>query len=169
MQVAQRNIRTPANENAIISAMECVAWRNSLYLPHHCSRSAHLFPHDRPYGCNSADGYDINTLRISSLYVKFCGQTKHFWNVRVCSTSTRVTSEDGRHNPNAIRERGYQVRFKVSVWSAIVRDIFVGPSLLPVRFTAQQCRGSWETVLSGLPENVPLASGQRLWFLHDRF
>jgi hypothetical protein len=73
-----------------------------------------VFPDDRPYGCNSADGYDVNTLRMSKFYVKFCGQTKHFSHVRVCSSSTRFTSGGGWHNPNAIRERGYLVRFRVN-------------------------------------------------------
>jgi hypothetical protein len=36
-----------------------------------------------------------------------------------------------RDNPYAIRERGHQVRFRVSVWAGTVGDIFVGPHLIP--------------------------------------
>jgi hypothetical protein len=72
-----------------------------------------------------------------------------------------------RDNPHAIRERGYQVRFIVSVWAGIVGDIVVGPYLLPDKLTAQQYRDFLETVLPGLLQDVPLAVRQRLWFQHD--
>jgi hypothetical protein len=45
-----------------------------------------------------------------------------------------------RDNPHAIRERGYQFRFSVSVWAGIVGDIVMGPYLLPDRLTAQRYR-----------------------------
>jgi hypothetical protein len=38
-----------------------------------------------------------------------------------------------RDNPHAIRERGYQVRFSVSVWAGILGNIVVGPYLLSDR------------------------------------
>jgi hypothetical protein len=81
---------TQANENVIIPAIECETWRNSRHigrelglsqprvleilhdaelLPHHYSRSAHLFPDDRPYVCNFADGY-INTLPMNELVLR---------------------------------------------------------------------------------------------------
>jgi hypothetical protein len=72
-----------------------------------------------------------------------------------------------RDNPHAMRERGYQVRFSVSIWAGIVGDIVVGPYLLPDRLTAQRYRDFLETVLPGLLEDVPLAVRQRLWFQHD--
>jgi hypothetical protein len=72
-----------------------------------------------------------------------------------------------RDNPHAIHERGYQVRFSVSVWAGTVGDIVVGPYLLPDRLTAQRYRDFLETVLLGLLEDVPLAVRQRLWFQHD--
>jgi hypothetical protein len=72
-----------------------------------------------------------------------------------------------RDNPHGVRERGYQVRFSVSVWARIVGDIVVGPCLLPDRLTAQRYRDFLETVLAGLLEDVPLAVSQRLWFQHN--
>jgi hypothetical protein len=61
---------------------------------------------------------------------------------------------------HAICERGYQVRFSVSIWAGIVGDIVVGPYLL----MAQWCHDFLETLLSGLPEDVPPAVKQGLWF-----
>jgi hypothetical protein len=71
-----------------------------------------------------------------------------------------------RDNPHAIRERGYQVRFSISVWAGIVGDIVVGPYLLPDRLTAQRYRDFLETLLPGLLESVPLAVTQT-WFQQD--
>jgi hypothetical protein len=67
-------------------------------------------------------------------------------------------------NPHAIRERGYQVHFSVSVWAGIVGYVVVGPYLLPDRLTPQRYRDFLETVLSGLLEYVSLVVRQRLWF-----
>jgi hypothetical protein len=178
MQVAQRNMPTQANENAIIPATECEAWRNSRdigwelglsqprvleilhdaeLLPHHYSRSADLFPD----GCNSADNY-INTLRVSSFYLKFCGQTKHFSHVRVSPLETK----------GIILMLFANVGIK-SVSGSIARDTVVGPSLLPDKFTSRQCRdffgncstgAAWrcasslevEIVISGWPSSSAL-------------
>jgi hypothetical protein len=60
-------------------------------------------------------------------------------------------------NPHAIRERGYQDRFSVSVWAGIVVDIVVSPDLISDRLNAQRNRYFLETVLPGLLEDVPLA------------
>jgi hypothetical protein len=46
------------------------------------------------YGCNFANDY-INTLRISSCYITFCGQRKHVFRLRVWSTSTTVACGHG--------------------------------------------------------------------------
>jgi hypothetical protein len=74
-------------------------------------------------------GYDINTVLISSLYVTFCGQTKHVLGVRVCSTFTSHLWARG--NPHAIHECEYEVRFSFSIWAGIIGDIVVVPYLLP--------------------------------------
>jgi hypothetical protein len=69
-------------------------------------------------------------------------------------------------NPHVIRERGNQVHFRVSIWARNIKDIVVGPCLLPDRVTAQRYRDSLGTVQPGLLEDVPLAVRQRLWFQH---
>jgi hypothetical protein len=98
--------------------------------------------------------------------------TQHSWTDEACFTREGVFNVHyghlrARDNHHAIRERGYQARFSVSVWADIVGDIVVGPYLLPDRLIAQRYRDFLETVLPGLLENVPLAVRQRLWFQHD--
>jgi hypothetical protein len=78
------------------------------------------------WGCSFAKGYDM-TLRMRSMHTTFCGQTMSVLRVRVCSTSTAVTS--ARDNLHTIRKRRYQVR--VSVWAGIVGDIVLDPYLPP--------------------------------------
>jgi hypothetical protein len=77
------------------------------------------------------------------------------WTDEACFTREGVFNVLNSHfwaqdNPHVIRERGYQVRFSVSVWAGIVRNIVVGPYLLPDRLTAQRYRDFLETVLPGL-------------------
>jgi hypothetical protein len=62
---------------------------------------------------------------------------------------------------------GIQVRFSVSNWPGIVKDIVMGPYLLLDTLTAQQYRYFLETVLPWLLKDVPLDVRQRLWFLHN--
>jgi hypothetical protein len=60
---------------------------------HTTTRGAHIcFQTIVLYGCSFTDCYDINTLRMSSFFRTFCGQTKRVLRLRVCSTSTTVTS-----------------------------------------------------------------------------
>jgi hypothetical protein len=98
---------------------------------------------------------------------------KILWRDEACFTREGVFNVHNSHlwardNPHAIRERGYQVRFNVSVWVGIVGDIVVVPYLLlPDRLTAQGYRDFLEIVLPRLLEDVPLAVRQRLWFQHD--
>jgi hypothetical protein len=108
-----RTVRPPANEDAIISDLEREPWRSShenwdypnrgsskyfitINCIHATTRGAHIcFQTVVLYGCNFANGYDINTLQTSSFYATFCGQTTRVLRVRVCSTSTTVISGYG--------------------------------------------------------------------------
>jgi hypothetical protein len=106
-----RTARTPTNEDATTAAVEREPWRSSCDIarklglsqprvlevlhddqlhPYYDSRSAHVSRR-----CNFVNGYDINTLRMSSFYITFCGQTKRVLRVRVRSASTTVTSGHG--------------------------------------------------------------------------
>jgi hypothetical protein len=44
------------------------------------------------YGCSFFNYNEINTLPMNSSYTTFCGETKHVLHVRVCSTSTSISS-----------------------------------------------------------------------------
>jgi hypothetical protein len=97
---------TPANEDAKIAAME----RMPLGSSHDIARKLGSHPralevlHDDqldPYiclqtiaffGCNSANGYDSNTVWMRSFCITSSGNTRHVLRVRVCSASTTVTS-----------------------------------------------------------------------------
>jgi hypothetical protein len=116
------------------------------------------------YGCSFTNGYDVNTLRISSFSQHSVDRRRVF--TREGLFSVHNSHLWARDNPHAIRERGYRVRFSVSLWAGIVGDIVVGSYLLPDRLTDQRYRDCLETVLPGLTEGVPLALRQRLWF-HD--
>jgi hypothetical protein len=61
-------------------------------------------------------------------------------------------------NPQAICKCGYQVCFSVSVWTGITGDMAMGPCTLPDN------HDFLEIVPPELPEDVPLAVRQRLWF-----
>jgi hypothetical protein len=58
------------------------------------------------YGCNFANGYDINSLRMSSFYTTFCGQTKRVLRMRDV-VNVHKSHLWARDNPHAIREGGY--------------------------------------------------------------
>jgi hypothetical protein len=111
-----RTVQTPANEDDIITVVEREPWRSSrdiarelglsqqrvlevlhddqLHPYHYCGANI-CFQTIVLYRCNFANRYDINTLRMSSFYTTFCGQRKRDLRVRVCSTSTAVTSGHG--------------------------------------------------------------------------
>jgi hypothetical protein len=92
------SVRTPANEESITAVLEPEPWRSSriiareLGLSHPRALEAHIsFQTVALYGCRFANAYDISTLRISSSYKTFCGQTKLVLRVRVCSMPTTIT------------------------------------------------------------------------------
>jgi hypothetical protein len=63
--------------------------------PYQCSQNARLFPDDLPPKMQFDNSYDINTLWMSSFYIIFCGQMQHPVCMRMCSSSTTVTSVHG--------------------------------------------------------------------------
>jgi hypothetical protein len=73
-----------------------------------------------------ADGTssDVNTLRMSSFCVTFCGRAGH---VYVWGHSCHFW---GRDNPHVIHEWECQVRFRVSIWAGIIGGIVMDPYLL---------------------------------------
>jgi hypothetical protein len=130
--------------------------------PYHCSRRAHLFSDDHPLlmqFCEWLHQHAANELFLHNI----------LWTDEACFTREGLFNVHvlARNNPHAVSERGYQVRFSLSVWAGIVGIIVVGPYLLPDKLTAQRYRDILETVLPGLFEDVPLAVRQRTWFQQD--
>jgi hypothetical protein len=70
------------------------------------------------------------------------------------------------NNPRVLCKNGYQAHFSISGWAGVIRDIVVGPYLLPDGLTAQY-HVFLENVVPGLLDDVPLAVRQMLWFQHD--
>jgi hypothetical protein len=66
------------------------------------------------------------------------------------------------NNPRTPRKHGYQAHFSISGWAGIIRDIVMGPYLLPDGLTAQY-HVFLENVVPGLLGDVPLAVRQ-MWF-----
>lgn len=109
------------------------------------------------HGCNYANGYDDDTLRMGFSHTVFCGETKRALH----------EGEDEVHNSHQWAWDSLRaIHCNVSVWDGLVVYIVAGPFLLPDRLTAQQYRGFLETVLTGLLQDVPLAVRQILWVQH---
>jgi hypothetical protein len=88
-----------------------------------------------------------------------------------CFTRECVFNIHGSHfwardNPCAIHERGYQVRFGVSIWALIVRDISRGPLFATWQADCWQISWFFKPFYLGSAWVVLLAVEQ-LWFQHD--
>lgn len=84
---------------------------------------------------NFANNYN-NMVHMNSFNTKFGGQTKYVLRVRVCLVSKTVLW--AMDNLYYVREWGYRIDFSVNVWSGTVKDIVVGPCILPDGQTAQR-------------------------------
>jgi hypothetical protein len=111
-------------------------------------------------------GWDISTLRMSSVYTTLCGQTKHGLRLRVYSTSTAVTFGH-RIILTISEELGIKSASALVFGAGIVDDVVMGTYLVPDKLSAPWHRDFLRTVLPGLLEVVTLAARQRLWFQQD--
>jgi hypothetical protein len=128
-QESWRSSRDIARELGLSQLRVLEVLHNDQLYPYHYFRSAHLFPDNH------------------SLWMQFWEWLRHqhaadelflqiLWTDEACFTREGVLNVYNSHlwaqdNPHAIRERGYEVRFSVSVWAGIIGDIVVGPNLLP--------------------------------------
>lgn len=113
--------------------------------PYQYSRSAHLFP-DCP-------------LWMSSLYIAFCGQTKHVLLLSVCLAPTALTSWS---YPRTWVSSPSQRQCLAGMDGTVI----VGHHLLPDRLTAQRCHDFLEIIPLRLRKCEPLAVRQTLLFQH---
>ena len=150
MQINRQVIRIPAIEYAIIAAVKrelCsssgdIAWElgllhrriidvfhHDLLHPYYFFRGTHICLQPIFHRASSlANGY-VSTLRMSSFH------TSQIVIVRLVSLT--VTPRQGWSSPYS--RAGYQVYFSISVWADIVRDIAMGPYVLPHMVTVQRC------------------------------
>jgi ferric iron reductase protein FhuF len=74
-----------------------------------------------------------------------------------CAIKAQNSHLWARYSPHDLQQRVDRVRFVISVWAEIIAAIVVSPYLLPNRLTAQRYRDFVESVLTELPEDVPLS------------
>jgi hypothetical protein len=118
------------------------------------------------YWCNYVNGYNINTLRINSFYITFCGQMIHVLCVRACSTFTTVTSG---HRIILIPSVNMGIKSaSASAFRLESSGTLLWARLLLDRLEAQRYRDFLKTTPPRLLEDVPLTVRHRLWFQHDR-
>ncbi|KMQ92230.1 hypothetical protein RF55_7819 [Lasius niger] len=70
-------------------------------------------------------------------------------------------------NPHEVCEDRFQHQFSLNVWVGIVGDWLIGPVFLPRRLTAEAYRNFLEHSLPALLEEIPLATRNVIWFMHD--
>ena len=89
-----------------------------------------------------------------------------------CFTRNGILNVHNSHtwaveNPHTTRHTYHQQRFSINVWAGIVGDFLIGPYLLPARLGGSEYLHFLSTVLNQLLEDVPLATRQRMRFMHD--
>lgn len=70
-------------------------------------------------------------------------------------------------NPFLIRERSFQVRWKLNIWAGIVGNEIIGPCVLPNRVGGNDYADFLEENLPNLLEDFPLNIRRTMWFQHD--
>jgi hypothetical protein len=97
------------------------------------------------YGCGITNGYHTNTLRMSYFYTKVCGNTNRLLDVRVCFSSTTLTS-------------GLDIIFMLSTNESTKSAI-------------RQLNAKWCNILGSVPtglfEVMPPVVMQTLWLHHS--
>ncbi|KAJ4438245.1 hypothetical protein ANN_14184 [Periplaneta americana] len=87
-------------------------------------------------------------------------------------TRDRIQNFHNQHvwadtNPNATIESSHQQRFSINNWAGIVGDCLLDPYVLPNRLTGQNYTNFLQNTLPDYLEDMPLASRQQLFFMHD--
>lgn len=136
--------------------------------------------------------YPYHLQRVQALYandreprLEFCnwlldepghGMENFAWNVLFSDESqfTRdgINNFHNTHlwdveNPYGIIEAGHQQRFSVNVWAGLVGEHLLGPVFLPPRLNGHSYSNFLPNDLPNLLENVPIATRQNMWFMHD--
>jgi hypothetical protein len=72
-----------------------------------------------------------------------------------------------QEDPHFTRERERQVRWSLNVWAGLQGDCIIGPYLLPERLTAATYYAFMDEALPVLPEDVPPATRELMWYQLD--
>lgn len=70
-------------------------------------------------------------------------------------------------NPHEVHQKKFQRRFSINVWAGIVGNFLIGPFVLPDRLNGEHYLQFLRDYLPDLLDNVPLATRQNMWFMHD--
>lgn len=144
-------------------------WRvlhvNLLY-PYHIQRVQALLPRDFPARLEFCRWF----LRKNAQNPNFT--SKVLFTDEASFSREGITNFHNNHswdyeNPHAIGESGFQQQLSVNVWAGIVGDHLIGPHFLPPRLNGDTYRQFLEETLPGLLEEVPLATRNTMWFMHD--
>jgi hypothetical protein len=167
-----QTVQTWANEDAIIAA---VKWAHAIShdngtIPSKCVRSTLWWSIASILlvECTSVARW----LSSMDAVLQMAMRSTHFYVTKACFTCEGVFHIHNSHlwtwdNPHAIHKHGYQVRFSFGISVGIIRDIIVGPYLIPNRLPAQWYHNFLDSLLTGRVENLSAAVRHRLWFQHD--
>lgn len=137
------------------------------YYPYHLQRVQALYPGDRIPRLNFCRWF-LNQPQI--------GNQNFAWNILFTDESefTRngINNFHNRHlwdleNPHGIIEARHQRRFSLNVWGGIIGNFLLGPVFLPARLNGAAYRRFLAYDLPPLLEEIPIATRQRMWYMHD--
>lgn len=140
--------------------------REQQLYPYHLQRVQALSPADYPA-----------RLMYCQWFLQQCGVNPNFGAV-VLFTDEATFTRDGiqnfhnQHvwadtNPNATVETHHQQRFSINIWAGIVGDSLLGPYVLPNRLNGRDYTRFLRNQLPCYLEDMPLASRQLMFFMHD--
>lgn len=151
-------------------ASRMTIWRiihDAGYYPYHLQRVQALYPGDRIPRLTFCR-WLLNQPRI--------GNDNFAWNILFTDESEFTRNGNNNfhnlhlwdtENPHGIIEARHQRRFSVNVWGGIIGNFLLGPVFLPPRLNGTAYHRFLAYQLPALLEDIPLATRQRMWLMHD--
>lgn len=140
--------------------------RYYLLYPYHLQRVQALLPADFPPRIEFCQWLLHTLVLIPQLLsvILFTDEANFSRNAIRNFHNNHVWAEE---NPHEILEDRFQHQFSLNVWVGIVGDWLIGPVFLPARLTGEVYRNFLEHTLPEFLEDVPLATRNEMWFMHD--
>lgn len=134
--------------------------------PYHVQRVQGLLPRDYPA-----------RLAFCRRMLRMHGEDPQFFN-KILWSDESTFKKDGYmnlhnlhewhvENPHLLREDRSQYRFKVNMWTGILKGKIIGPFELPEALTGEAYLHFLQNNLPDLLEDVPLETIRNMWFQHD--